>query len=288
MRDNYLIVVQELKVAHVPINISIIEDQLEQQNIAVSNKLFNNVRYLAGIIGAGLAKKSITTSGMGTVYFVDPNNGYPCRDGYDGLKVINTKMSKYFIKKLKNADPSNIVGYYNDQNQEWNLSFEDETIVWSEKNNRWTSFRDYKPEKGFSMFTDMFTYINGSLYIHKESDIRNNFYGEQYQTSIDFPIGAISIKNYHSLAIHSNTLLVTKTDGITTSLGHVSDLIKSDFVNREGIWYANFLRDKNTDLINGSRLKGRYINLKLITINGTEPLQLFKIVIKSNISTTNE
>ena len=288
MRDNYLIVVQELKVAHVPVNISILEDQTEQLNVAVSNKLFNNVRYMPSGIGSGLAKKAIATSGIGTVYFVDPNNGYPCRDGYDGVKIINTKMSKYFINKLKNANPLNIVSYYDDQNQEWNLTFEDETIVWSEKKNRWISFRDYKPEKGFSMFTDMFTYINGNLYIHKESDIRNNFYGEQYQTSIDFPIGAMSIKNYHSLAIHSNTLLVTKTDGITTSLGHVSDLIKSDFLNREGIWYANFLRDKNTDLINGSRLKGRFLKLSLITVDGSQPLQIFKIVIKSSISTQSE
>ena len=163
-----------------------------------------------------------------------------------------------------------------------------ETITWSEKTNRWVSFRSYRPEKGFSMFTDMFTYMNGNLWVHREGDVRNNFYNQQFKTRVKFPTGAISVKNYHSVAIHSNIIMATTTDGITTSLGQVSDLIETDFLNKEGIWYANFLRDKITGLVNGDRIKGRYIVLELETIDGSKALQLFKVVIKSSASTQNE
>lgn len=162
------------------------------------------------------------------------------------------------------------------------------TITWSEKSNRWISFRSYRPEKGFSMFTDMFTCKDGQLYIHKEGATRNNFYGNQFQTKIKFPVSSVGIKTYQSIAIHSNGQIVSVTNGIETELGHISDLIEQDFLEREGVFYANFLRDKMTDIVNGDRLKGRFIVMEFITLDGSKKLQLFKIVTKSQLSTPNE
>lgn len=164
----------------------------------------------------------------------------------------------------------------------------EDTITWGEVPNRWVSFRSYRPEKGFSMFTDLFTYRDGKLYVHKDGIVRNNFYDEQFQSTAKFPVGENIVKNYHSIAIHSNIIMATTTDGITTSLGHVSDLIETDFNSREGIHYANFLRDKLDDLINGQRLKGRFLTLELTTIDGSKKLQIFKVVVKSSISTNSE
>lgn len=127
MRDNILIVLQELKDAHIPVNNTIITSQDEQEQLAISDKLFNNVRYLPSNYGAGLAKRAITVSNSGNVYFVDPNNGLPLRDGYDGLRVINSKMVKYFIKKLKGIDPNSIVSWFDEFNNEWNITYLDLT-----------------------------------------------------------------------------------------------------------------------------------------------------------------
>lgn len=162
------------------------------------------------------------------------------------------------------------------------------TAVWSEGINRWIDFRSYRPESGFSMFTDLFTCKNGELWIHKGNSNYNNFYGQQFQTTLDFPMGTAVVKTWQSVAIHSNIIMVTTTDGIRTQLGHVSDLIEADFNSREGIHYANFLRDKLTDLINGDRLKGRYLSLSLTTLDGSQKLQLFKVVSKGQQSTANE
>jgi len=125
MRSRYLIVLQELDVAHIPVYTSILEDQNEQANVAISNKLFNNANYIGSKLGAGLAKRAIAVSTNGTVYFIDPNNGYPCRDGYDGVKAITVKNEKFFVDKLKTAKPTEIVSYFDNFNKEWNVTFTD-------------------------------------------------------------------------------------------------------------------------------------------------------------------
>lgn len=158
------------------------------------------------------------------------------------------------------------------------------TIVWDEKNNKWASFRSYKPEGGFSLFNNLYTYNNGELWVHQEGAVRNNFYGEQFNSFINFPISSASVRNYQSVSIHANQVMATTTDGIKTELGHVSDLIEADFDTSEGIHYANFLRDKLTDIINGERLKGRYITLELQGKDGSKKIQLFKVEVKSTLS----
>lgn len=131
MRDNYLICIQELKVGHIPVNMSIVEDQVEQRQYAISDKLLNFVRYLSGNYGIGTAKESYAESQNGTIYFADPNNSLPIRDGYDGLSVISGKMEKYFRRVLKQAkaDGLKIIGYYDNFNNEYNLSIENKNGV---------------------------------------------------------------------------------------------------------------------------------------------------------------
>lgn len=163
------------------------------------------------------------------------------------------------------------------------------TVTWSEKLNRWISFRSYVPEAGFSMFTDLFTYKNGDLYKHSDQMTnRNSFYGENYESVLKFVSSSAFVKNFQSLAVHSNKMLLTTEDGISTDRGQTSDLVEEDFSIRESIFYADFRRDKNVDIINGPRLKGRYQTIELTDTEPQKPLELFKVVVKSQISTPNE
>src|SRR5690625_3537600 len=160
-------------------------------------------------------------------------------------------------------------------------------VVYNEDENTWVSFRSIRPESGVSLFTELITSKDGQLYIHNNRDSRNTFYGNKYDTYIKFPISSAGVKTYQSIAIHSNKVMATTEDGITTQLGHVSDLVTEDFTNREGISYANFLRDKLTDIISGDRLKGRYVVVELED-KCDKKLHLFKVVVKSAVSTPNE
>lgn len=161
-----------------------------------------------------------------------------------------------------------------------------DTVTWSEQRSGWVTFKDFIPDCGFSMYTNMFTLKDGNLWVHKvDGTTTNEFYGTQYTSKVKFPVASVGVKTYHSIAVHSDKVLGTTPDGITTQIGQVSDLITYDFTSKEGIHYANLLRDK---LLN-EKLKGRYIVIEL-TDEETKGVsfQLFKIVVKSNPSTFNE
>jgi len=126
-RDSYLVCIQELKLIHIPVNISILEDQAENQNVAISDKLLNKARYLqSGSFGIGTAKESFVKSRNGTIYFVDPNNSLPIRDGYNGVAPIAVKMSKFFMRVLQQAkkDGKKIYGLFDNYNEEYTIHIE--------------------------------------------------------------------------------------------------------------------------------------------------------------------
>lgn len=162
----------------------------------------------------------------------------------------------------------------------------EDTITWSEQRKNWITFKDIVPESGFSMFTSMFTLKNGELWKHVvDGTTPNNFYGVQYSSKVQFPVSSVGVKTYHTIAVHANKVLGTTQDGITTQLGNVTDLITYDFDTVEGIHYANKLRD----VILNEKLKGRYIIVELTDEEtNTEHLQLFKVVVKGEISSPNE
>lgn len=168
-------------------------------------------------------------------------------------------------------------------------STSEDTITFSEERNKWVTYKSLVPDCGFSMYTNLFTYKDGNLYKHSDQAIPNNFYGEQFHSLIKFPISSLGVKTYLSLGLHANKDLETTVDGVTTQLGQVSDLVAEDFQLREGVRSAVFLRDKATGLLDGDYLKGRYIEIELTDeLTATENLKLFKVIVKSNISSPNE
>ena len=126
-RDNILIAIQEYKVGYVPINISIIEDQIAQENVAVSTKFLNKIRYSGGTnIGIGDAKESFAEFD-GSMYFVDPFRSEPVQISMNGVNSIAGKMSKFFRNTINEVykNKTKLIGYYNIFNREYILTYED-------------------------------------------------------------------------------------------------------------------------------------------------------------------
>lgn len=172
------------------------------------------------------------------------------------------------------------------------------TIVWSEINKKWSDTRTLYPAFGFSLLDTNGLMYHGNLYIQQNgSDSRNNFFGTQYQSSIRF----VEAKNpeivndYEALNYQANMLLVTTINGASTPNGQVSTLIPTDFIKqnlmyaglqviqyeKDNVYFASFLPDSNDDAVNGAQLRGNYIMIELITVDGSTPLQLFSVGVKT-------
>ena len=176
------------------------------------------------------------------------------------------------------------------------------TIVFSEKSAKWTTFLAFTSDFGVSLFKDLFTFKGGRMYRHDPTLLpRNNVYGVQYKTIFQFVgnAGITEPKSYLGLSYESNQLMVTTSEGIETSLGQVSELIDQDFLkatlddgvtqidvyDQEGIYSSSFLRDMRNggDINNGDELKGTYILVSLIQVSN-EVLTLRNITIHSEPS----
>jgi hypothetical protein len=172
------------------------------------------------------------------------------------------------------------------------------TVIYSALNKNWSDSRTLYPDFGLSIYERTILSQNGNIYFQQNgSDDRNNFFGTAYQSSIKF-VDAKNpdiINGFESLNYQANMLLVTTPDGVTTSLGQVSTLIDTDFIKeklqsaglevinyqKDNVYSASFLPDSNEDTVNGSGLRGNYCIVELITVDGSTPLKLFSVEVKT-------
>lgn len=174
------------------------------------------------------------------------------------------------------------------------------TIVYSAKNKKWSDMRTFYPDYGWALYTRTILANNGAIYTADNggtSGNSNNFFGTQFQSTIKFVEAKNPdvIKDFEALNYQANMLLVTTIDGIQSSLGQISTLIDTDFIKqnladgglevtiyqKDGVYSASFLNDENENIVNGSQLRGNYLILELITVDGSTPLTLFSIAVRS-------
>ena len=247
-------------------------------NLEVSYNIASDVQYEWSLVVDNISNGSLTITIGGVTSNPITTSGY-----HQGLITTTTSSDKVLIWSDADATISALNLMVKQTTSEEHKG--SDTITWSEQRKGWVTFKDMIPESGFSMYSHLFTLKNGHLWKHTLERTPNNFYGTQYSSKVKFPVASVGVKTYHTIAVHSNKVLGTTQDGIVTELGNVTDLITYDFDSREGIHYANKLRDAILD----DKLKGRYIVVELTDEEtNTQKLQLFKVVIKSEISTPSE
>jgi hypothetical protein len=166
------------------------------------------------------------------------------------------------------------------------------TIAYSDRFNKWTTFYSFTPEMFGRIDLEMLGFTEGKLWIHNDSETRNNFYGEQYTSILetifnDLPsqvkvFEAAGADSYHAWSIPS----------AKTPNGMETEVVAQRFVRREDSFYAPMMRDKNDPtftneneaIINGRKLRDRTI---LVTFENTETdeVVLFSVSMNSTIST---
>lgn len=105
----------------------------------------------------------------------------------------------------------------------------------------WTSFYSYEPDWMIGMNSYFYTFKGGDLYRHNTNEVRNNFYGVQYTSSIKsvFNENILDNKLFKTIALQgSNSWGVTLTSDIQDS-----GTIDADwFEKKEQVWFA-FVRN---------------------------------------------
>lgn len=124
------------------------------------------------------------------------------------------------------------------------------TLTFDEKVKGWTSFHSFFPEYMVGMNNKFFTFSNGELYEHHSDNVaRNTYYGVSYPSNISVMVNDApsDIKEVQALGLEGNA----SWDAVLKAFVSNSDdtiestIASSEFVQKEGKWYAYARRNEN-------------------------------------------
>lgn len=235
-RDTNLVAFCEDKVFTIMADKDILFSGSGSPQVTASNRVLGQTTPFIGDFGIGFEPTSFA-SYANRMYFVDRARGSVMRISTDGITQISeVGMSDFFRDKLSNNN-SKIIGSYDSYKNQYVLTLDDYSLTFSEKNKGWVSRVSYVPENGISINNNFYTFNSGDLWQHYSlGSPRNNFYGEQYNSSLT------TVFNAEPSAIKSfKTINYEGTPGweVPLVLTDQQAGFVIDFENKEGKWYNN-------------------------------------------------
>lgn len=270
--DQTLIMFQELKISLIPVSQVIYNDLQGGNTVGASSQVLSpQPIYYAGEYGIGKNSESFAVYGK-SKYGIDVRRGVVWRLSIDGLTPISDTsfMHNYFTDRCQGILSQNffvpVWGGYDVKFNEYLISFPEllgnsaETVAFNEKANQWSTFYSYLPETICSNGINIVSFYRGRLYTHNTNSVQANFYGFQYYAEI-WPILNDNPSNVKICeAVSEETNEAWEVYSITTPNGQSTNLIVSDFQEKENLQYAPLWQDVNTPnvvnpLINGDPLR---------------------------------
>jgi len=170
------------------------------------------------------------------------------------------------------------------------VDYPEETICWNDFIKGFVSRHSFYPD-AYMEFGNYVTSVKAEssvvppdLWVHETSGYMNKYYNSQFFSTISLIIKQNDdiIRLFNNIGIDSGASWSVLS--IKTSEGGESALDLSNFTNRDGRFYASFLRDTTTPqdslqagqtpLIHGNKLTGRWINIELKNVVTTERIVL--------------
>ena len=196
VRDSDLVAFCEDRVLKVLANKDALFNADGNTNLVATNRVLGSVKPFVGDYGISKNPESFAKDSYRS-YFSDISRGVIVRLSMDGLTPISDAgMKDWFGDNLTNyqSTTSRLIGSFDDRKQEYNLTLtqfhyggppDSLTISYSEPAKGWVSFRSFAQENGVSINNNYFTFKSGLTYQHHTNNIRNNFYEQQYDSSVD-------------------------------------------------------------------------------------------------------
>jgi len=259
-QDTNLDVYQEDKVSIVYYGKDLLFNADGDTNLTGIDNVLGQQKTYAGEYGISYHPESFDDYGTNS-YFTDVKRGVVLRkNDTNGLFEISSYGFKSYFKNLfRNHKINNIIGEYDSFNNFYvlNIQYDDiKYVTWmfSDENNGFLGRLTFNPEDMIRMNNEFISFKNGELYVHNKGNIRNTFYGVESPSkfSFNFSQEPSTRKSFKNIEIEGSTPLkiTTKTD---LDKGYIN---QSDFVNKEGVFYA-YLRHSNDE-----------INTKLLSCQG--------------------
>ena len=273
--ENLNIVFEEAPVEQENLTTNIIEPvQIEQRVGSIQSN--SNVRF-------GLALSSL--EGIISAYYYNSfNKGfsvtYDSNGSYLNIFTLNENrpagaLINTLVIKAAQENTSCVVDDVV-LNRSANAGFKPKTISYSEDVKGWTSLKSFYPESGVSVARQYYTVNNGELWQHHANDVRNNFYGQQYDSNITLVMNAnpSTIKNFRAVSYEGTQAKINEASQLflgvnelgeniyassadnynfSSKLGWFAENIHTDiqhgsikeFVKKEGKWFNN-IKGRNT------------------------------------------
>ena len=234
-RDTDLITLCEDKCLKVLANKDALFNADGNSNVTSNKAVLGQTIPYVGEYGISKNPESFASYGF-RAFFADKNRGVVLRLSRNGLDEISKQgMSDYFSDKL--ASESVVLGSYDDDKDCYNISFSDETVSYKQGLEGWPTRKSFVPESAVSLNNIYYTFKGSQIWSH-DNELRNNFYGVQYKSSVKLIINDApsSIKNFKTLAYEG--------DSGWTSPSIVTDQQKGkvpSFKEKEGLYY-NFIK----------------------------------------------
>jgi len=145
-----------------------------------------------------------------------------------------------------------------------------ETLTYSESAKGWPSFYSYLPDFMMGMNTYFYTFKNGNLFRHNTNPLRNNYYGQQFNSSITgvFNKQPLEIKLFKTISFESDKAWAVTELETDLSTG---SMLSTFFEQKEGEWFS-FIRENAST-----------INFKLRSTHGLGILPSIPTLISANL-----
>ncbi len=172
-----------------------------------------------------------------------------------------------------------------------------ETVAFSERMNKWTTFYSFKPEKFGIINLSLLSFLGGKLWVHNTNEVRNNFYGVQYPSQIEIQFNELpgQVKVFEAIGVESEHLWYVLS--AKTPNGMETEVVAQRFTRREDSFFAPMMRDKNDPtyanqptieaIINGRKLRARTVRV-LLENNETNEVVLFATSMQSTLSSRHQ
>jgi hypothetical protein len=297
-RDTDLICLTEDKCFNILANKDALYNADGSANVTSNFNVLGQDTPYVGEFGISKNPESFASYGFRS-YFTDKARGTVIRLSRDGIEEIAVKgMGDFFSDNLPYS--KTLIGSFDDVNNAYNLTLDGLSTEWQEKlqtgvfdrtncdvaddtsdnitsttltfkeaNDGWESRKSFIKESGLSLNGEYYTFKRGLIWQHRANNIHNNFYKQQYDSSLDFIFNEApeSVKVFKTLNYAG-----TKARDYKYNVGggskkynlaeiQASNLVPTNEIVEQG-WYTNWIR---TDLQEGALKtfldkEGKYFN----------------------------